>query len=409
MEQVLLKRVGKIDPISSEAYGYEALRAACLDPDAVIPAITASGLRGRGGAGFPTGSKWAMVKEVEADQKYIVCNADEGKPGTNKDRVLLCGDPHAVLEGMAIAGIAVGADQGVLYIRAEYPYVHTILRKAIQDAEEHGFLGENIMGTGKRFFAQVRTGQGAYICGEETALLESIEGKRGETRTKPPYPTTAGLWGKPTVINNVETMACVPVAFQLGADYKKTGTEKCPGTKLFTVSGHVNRPGVYEAPHGITIGELLDMAGGMRDGKAVKAVQTGGCSGPIVGADKLSVPMTIEDCAANGCTLGTGDLMFLDDSVNFVDLAHNITEFYAGESCGKCIPCRWGLKKLTEMLADLLKGTLGEEDIPELEAVAQHASQGAFCPLGAAGPAPLLSILQNFRADFAAGIGKGGA
>lgn len=408
MEQILLKRIGKLDPISSREYaamgGYKALKRAAEEPDSIIPAVKLSGLRGRGGAGFPAGQKWEMVKAEASDKKYIVGNADEGEPGTNKDRVLLCGDPHAVLEGMAIAGIAVGADEGVLYIRAEYPYVHTILRKAIADAEKEGFLGDNIMGTGRCFHVEVRTGQGAYICGEETALLESIEGKRGETRIKPPYPTSVGLWGKPTVINNVETMACVPVCYTMGEEYRKYGTEKCPGTKLFTISGHVEKPGVYEAPLGITIGELLELAGGMKDGKALKAIQTGGCSGPIVGADKLSVPMAIEECAANGCSLGTGDLMFVAEGTNLVDLCQNIVEFYAGESCGKCVPCRWGLKKLNGMLKDMLAGRLGKESIGELSALADHTSRCALCPLGAAGPAPLQSVLKNFYDEFVADL-----
>lgn len=400
MEKLLLKRVGKIDPLSSDEYGYEILKKAVLDPDSIIPAITASGLRGRGGAGFPTGQKWAMVREVESDQKYIVCNADEGEPGTNKDRVLLCGDPHAVLEGMAIAGIAVGATRGVLYIRAEYPYVHTILRRTIADAEEKGYLGKNLLNSGLDFSVEVRTGQGAYICGEETALLESIEGRRGETRSKPPYPTTAGLWGKPTVINNVETMACVPICLEFGEEYKNYNT------KLFTISGHVEKPGVYEMPMGTTIGGLLELAGGMQGGKKLKAVQTGGCSGPIVGVDKLDVPMTIEACAENGCSLGTGDLMFIAEGTNFVDLCRNITDFYARESCGKCIPCRLGLKKLVEMLDDMLEGSLGSDAIDELEELANHTSRCAYCALGAAGPAPLLSILKNFRAEFTAELSR---
>ncbi len=307
---------------------------------------------------------------------------------------------------MALAGIAVGADHGVLYIRAEYPYVHTILRKAIADAEENGFLGEDVCGSGKKFTVEVRTGQGAYLCGEETALLESIEGRRGETRMKPPYPTSAGLWGKPTVINNVETMASAVIACELGEGYRRYGTEKCPGTKLFTISGHVEKPGVYEAPLGITIGELLEMAGGMRDGKKLLAIQTGGASGPIVRPDKLDVPMAIEECAAAGCSLGTGDLMFLDEDTNLIDLCRNITEFYAGESCGKCVPCRYGLPKLAEMLAQMLDGELGEEDVQELSDLADHTSRCALCPLGAAGPAPLQAVLKNFRGEFVAQLAR---
>ncbi len=405
-EQWLLKRVGKVDPVSSLSYaaegGYEMLRKAASDPDSIIPAVTASGLRGRGGAGFPTGQKWQMVKDEKPGQKYIVCNADEGEPGTNKDRVLLCNDPHSVLEGMALAGIAVGADHGVLYIRAEYPYVHTILRKAIADAEEHGFLGDDVCGSGLKFTVEVRTGQGAYLCGEETALLESIEGKRGETRMKPPYPTSAGLWGCPTVINNVETMAASVVAYELGEGYRKYGTEKCPGTKLFTISGHVEKPGVYEAPLGITIRELLEMAGGMKDGSTLKAIQTGGSSGPIVRPDKLDVPMAIEECQAAGCSLGTGDLMFLDEDTNLVDLCRNIVEFYGGESCGKCVSCRLGLPKLAQMLQDMMDGKLGVDDIDELSDMADHTSRCALCPLGAAGPTPLQAVLQNFREEFIA-------
>ncbi len=411
-EQWLMARIGKVDPVSSESYasmgGYEMLKKALDDPAAIIGIVTASGLRGRGGAGFPTGQKWQMVKDEANPQKYIVCNADEGEPGTNKDRLVLENDPHSVLEGMAIAGVAVGADRGVIYVRAEYPYIYKTLCEAVADAEEHGYLGMNMMGSGINFSIEVKSGEGAYLCGEETALLESIEGKRGETRSKPPYPTSAGLWGCPTVINNVETMADIPIVMRVGDEYTKVGTEKCPGTKLFTISGNVEKPGVYEAPMGTTIRELLDMAGGMKDGSEVYAIQTGGCSGPIVGPDKLDVAMAIEECQAAGCSMGTGDLMFLNKDTNLVDLCRNITDFYAGESCGKCVPCRLGLHQLVVMLDEMMAGKIGAESVDELSDLADHTSRCALCPLGAAGPAPLQAVLKNFRADFIADIaGKG--
>lgn len=395
MEQVklLLRHTGQIDPISAESYasvgGYEALKKAISAPAGICDTIKASGLRGRGGAGFPVGVKWEVTRNTQAEQKYIVCNADEGEPGTNKDRVLLSTVPHTVLEGMAIAGAAVGATKGFLYLRAEYPYVRDILEKAIADARKCGYLGKNLFGSGVDFDIELRTGQGAYICGEETALLASIEGKRGEPRLKPPFPGVSGLWGMPTVINNVESMANIPVILNFGAEeYRKYGTETCPGTKLFTLSGSVCKPGVYEFPVGITMGELLEYAGGVCDGKKLKAIQTGGASGPVIPAELLDTPMDIESCAAVGASFGTGDLMFIDEDTDLKDLARNLAGFFASESCGKCTPCRLGTRRMEQLIQ--------EGKAEELERLCEYMRVSALCGLGQAAPLPVLSLLKIF-------------
>lgn len=408
MEQVrlLLKYAGKIDPILAGAYaaagGYDALKRAAAAPEEICGVVKASGLRGRGGAGFPVGVKWDITRNTQAAQKYIVCNADEGEPGTNKDRVLLSQIPHAVLEGMAIAGIAVGATKGFLYLRAEYPYVRDVLLKAIEDARNCGYLGKNLFGSGLDFDVELRTGQGAYICGEETALLASIEGKRGEPRLKPPFPGVSGLWGCPTVINNVESMANVPLILNLGAEeYRRYGTEKCPGTKLYTLSGSICNPGVYEFPVGVTIRELFEKAGGgCPGGKKLKAIQTGGASGPIVSPELLDTPMDIESCAAVGASFGTGDLMFIDEDTDLAALGRNLAGFFAGESCGKCTPCRLGARRMEQLLGQIETGTAQADVLDELVELGQYMRTSALCGLGQAAPQPVLSLVKNFRPEL---------
>lgn len=408
----LLRLAGAIDPVSCAAYvragGYEALRKAAAAPERVCETVKASGLRGRGGAGFPVGVKWETTQAIDADQKYIICNADEGEPGTNKDRVLLSQVPHTVLEGMAIAGVAVGATKGYVYLRAEYPYVRDILLTAVKDAEANGCLGKNLFGSGLDFEVEIRTGQGAYICGEETALMESIEGRRGEPRSKPPFPGVSGLWGRPTVINNVESMANIPLIILEGPEeFRKYGTEKCPGTKLYTLSGSVQRPGVYEYPLGISMRQLFEQAGGgCRGGKRLKAIQTGGESGPIVGPKLLDTPMDIESCAAAGASLGTGDLLFLDEDVCLADLGRNIASFFAAESCGKCAPCRLGTRRMVELMEQLCRGGADADVLEELEQLGTYMQQSTFCALGQAAPVPVLSLLRNFRGELAEHLGR---
>lgn len=407
----LLKYAGKIDPVSAAEYasvgGYSALRKAVCAPDRICDLVKASGLRGRGGAGFPVGIKWSLTRDTEADRKYIICNADEGEPGTNKDRVLLTQVPHTVLEGMAIAGAAVGADKGYLYLRAEYPYARDILLKAVEDAKAHGYLGKNLFGSCVDFDIEIRTGQGAYICGEETALMESIEGRRGEPRKKPPLPGVSGLFGKPTVINNVESMANIPLIVSEGPEsFRAYGTEKCPGTKLFTLSGSINCPGVYEFPMGVTIRQLFEEVGkGCPEGKALKAIQTGGESGPIVGPELLDTPLDIESCAAAGASLGTGDLLFLDEDVCLADLGRNLASFFAEESCGKCVPCRLGSRRMEKLFGQLCCGNADEGVLDELADLAEYMKQSSFCGLGQAAPTPVLSLLQNFKPELASHIG----
>lgn len=407
----LLKYAGKIDPVSAVEYaavgGYSALQKAVAAPDIICDLVKASGLRGRGGAGFTVGIKWSLTRDTKSDQKYIICNADEGEPGTNKDRVLLSEVPHTVLEGMAIAGVAVGAAKGYLYLRAEYPYVRDILLKAVADAKEHGYLGKNLFGSCFDFDIEIRTGQGAYICGEETALMESIEGRRGEPRKKPPLPGVSGLFGKPTVINNVESMANIPLIISEGPGaFRAYGTEKCPGTKLYTLSGNINCPGVYEFPMGVTIRQLFEEVGkGCPGGKALKAIQTGGESGPIVSPALLDTPLDIESCAAVGASLGTGDLLFLDEDVCLADLGHNLMSFFAEESCGKCVPCRLGSRRMQKLFKQLCSGNANEAILDELEELAEYMKQSSFCGLGQAVPTPVLSLLHNFKTELVNHIG----
>ena len=405
--RLILKNVGKINPVSSKEYavagGYEGLKKAIAAPEAVIGAVSESGVRGRGGAGFPVGLKWKAVKDTAADQKYVVCNADESEPGSGKDRVIMSGDPHAVIEGMAICGVAVGADKGFIYIRAEYPQVHETLEEAVSDARANGYLGKGILGSKLDFDIEIRSGAGSYACGEETGLIESIEGNRGEPRLRPPYPAVAGLWGMPTVVNNVETLANIPLIMRIGADgYRKVGTETCPGTKLFTLSGNIVNPGVYEFPMGVTMRRLFEeVGGGCPNGKKLKGIQVGGsASGAFVTPDRLDVPLDIERCAAAGMSLGTGSLMFFDEDADVIELCRGCMEFFADETCAKCTPCRYGNKRIADILGVILSGKGRMGDIEKLGKLSDYVSKNSLCGLGQAAPTPVLSALRNFRDDY---------
>jgi NADH-quinone oxidoreductase subunit F len=402
--RLILKNIGKINPISSKEYavagGYEGLKKAIAAPEAVIVTVSESGARGRGGAGFPVGLKWKTVKESTADQKYVVCNAAEGEPGTGKDRVILSGDPHAVIEGMTICGVAVGADKGFIYLRAEYLEVRETLEKAVSDAHVNGYLGKRMLGSKLDFDIEIRSGAGSYACGEETGLLESMEGQRGEPRLKPPYPALAGLWGRPTVINNVETLANIPLIMRIGANgYRKVGTKKCPGTKLFTLSGNIINPGVYELPMGVTMRRLFEeVGGGCPNGKRLKGVQVGGsAAGVFVTPNMLDTPLDVESCAAAGMPLGTGNLRFLDEDADVIELCRDCMAFFADESCGKCTPCRYGNKRIADILDGILSGKGSRTDIEKLGKLADYVSRNSLCGLGQAAPMPVLSALRNFR------------
>ena len=406
--RLILRNVGKSDPVSSIQYavagGYDGLKIAIAAPETVIGAVSASGVRGRGGAGFPVGLKWKTVKESTADQKYVVCNAGEGEPGTAKDRVIMSGDPHAVIEGMAICGVAVGADKGFIYLRAEYPQVRKTLEKAVADARANGFLGKGILGSKLDFDIEIRSGAGSYVCGEETGLIESIEGNRGEPRLKPPYPAVAGLWGRPTVVNNVETLANIPVIMGIGAEgYRKVGTEACPGTKLFTLSGNIVNPGVYEFPMGVTMRRLFEeVGGGCPKGKKLKGIQVGGsAAGVFVTPEMLDTALDMESCAAAGMSLGTGNLLFFDEDADVIELCRGCMAFFAEQSCGKCTPCRNGNKRIADLLCGISSGQGSRADVETLEALSVYVSRNSLCGLGQAAPLPVLSTLRHFRDDYA--------
>ena len=406
--RVVLSKEGEISPIFTSEYvkagGYQGLKKALEAPEKIIAIIKASGLRGRGGAGFPAGLKLSFSANTPADQKYIVCNADEGEPGTNKDRIIMAGVPHRLFEGMAIAGLAVGADKGYIYLRAEYPYVAETLDRALADARENGYIGSNIMNSGKNFDIEVFTGAGAYVCGEETALLDSMEGKRGEPRFKPPFPGVAGLWGKPTIINNVETLSNFPAILVNGPEWYRTmGTEKCPGTKLFTLCGNISNPGVYEFPIGVTIRSLFEeVGGGCPGGKKLFAIQTGGASGNIIPASLLDTHLDIESCAAAGATFGAGDLMFMDEDCCLLDVLENLMEFFEEESCGKCTPCREGTTRLLELVRKFKNGTAKEGDRELMVELGNlMVDGGCLCGMGQASPSPILSAVRFFPEEFA--------
>lgn len=411
--RVVLKNVGLIDPESIEDYiahdGYTALGIALQKkPDEVISIIIESGLQGRGGAGFPTGIKWGFVNKTYGNKKYVVCNADESEPGTFKDRVVLEGDPHAIIEAMLIAAHAVGADEGYIYIRGEYQLAIDRVETAIKQAKEYGFLGENIFGSNLNFKIHVHAGAGAYICGEETALIESIEGKRGEPRSRPPYPTTNGLWGKPTLVNNVETLANIPAIIRNGPEwYRKLGTPSSPGTKVYTILGNVNVTGLIEVPMGITLREVVSIyAKGMKSG-SFKLAQTGGSSGSIIPASLQDTPMDFESFKKAGVSLGSGALLICNDEVCIVDLAKVLLNFFRVESCGKCTPCRIGTKRAYDILTDISQGKGTLENLEELLTLNKEMLELSNCGLGQTAGVPLRDMLNYFRAEVEAHIRLG--
>ena len=407
-KRIALKNCGIINPEDIDEYiafdGYLALEKVLSDmkPEEVIETIKNSGLRGRGGAGFPTGKKWELTRESEGKQKYVVCNADEGDPGAFMDRSILEGDPHSVLEAMAIAAYAIGADKGYIYVRAEYPIAVERLKIAINQAREYGILGKNIFGKNFNFDIEIRLGAGAFVCGEETALLESIEGRRGQPRVKPPYPATAGLWGKPTLINNVETYANIAQIILKGADwYSSIGTKNSKGTKVFALGGNVNNIGLVEVPMGTTLREIVyDIGGGIPNGREFKAAQTGGPSGGCIPKEHLDTPIDYESLKQIGSMMGSGGLIIMDDTKCMVCLAKFYLEFTVSESCGKCTPCRIGTKRMLEILTRLCNGEGEEFDIYRLEKLASNIQKASICGLGQSAPNPVISTLKYFREEF---------
>jgi len=400
----LLHRVGVVDPGSETAYqaqdGYVALRRALeIGPQAVIEAVTAAKLMGRGGAAFPTGRKWAAVAAQPANPKYVVCNADESEPGTFKDRVLLEGDPYAVIEAMTITGFAIGANQGYLYLRGEYPEAEHVVATAIARARGTGLLGPDILGSGFAFDIELRRGAGAYICGEETALFESIEGKRGEPRNKPPFPVEVGLFGKPTVVNNVETLVNIPLLLRLGGEaYARIGTEGSTGPKLFCLSGHVARPGTYEVEFGATLRDLIELGGGVAGTGEIRAILLGGAAGVFVGPDSLDLPLTFEATRAAGATLGSGVIMVFDTSVDLVDTLRRIAQFFRDESCGQCVPCRVGSVRQEELLARLAAGSpvrSRDDELILLREIGQAMRDASICGLGQTASSAIESALRQ--------------
>ncbi len=407
-ERIALKNCGSIDPEKIEDYlavdGYKALEKVLkeMTQDEVIEEITKSGLRGRGGAGFPTGKKWLFTKNAEGTQKYVVCNADEGDPGAFMDRSILEGDPHSVIEAMMIAGYAVGANKGYIYVRAEYPIAVHRFQVAIDQAREKGILGKNIFETDFEFDLSIRLGAGAFVCGEETALLESIEGRRGQPRLKPPFPANKGLWECPTLINNVETYANIPKIILNGADwYSSIGTETSKGTKVFALGGNVKNIGLVEVPMGTTLREIVyDIGGGIPNGRKFKAAQTGGPSGGCIPAEYLDKPIDYESLKEIGSMMGSGGLIVMDDTKCMVNLAKFYLGFTVSESCGKCNPCRIGTKRMYEILEKLTNGEGTLEDIDKLERLAKTVASSSVCGLGQSAPNPVISTLKYFREEF---------
>ena len=410
--RVVLRNCGKINPENIEDYiaedGYQALAKVLTDiePDEVISTVKASGLRGRGGAGFPTGMKWGFTRDSEGDVKYLVCNADEGDPGAFMNRSVLEGDPHSVIEGMIIAAYAIGAGQGYIYCRAEYPIAVRTLNIAIEQARAYGLLGEHIFGTDFSFDLEVRMGAGAFVCGEETALLGSIEGKRGEPRPRPPFPAVKGLFGKPTNINNVESYANIPQIILRGADwFSSMGTEKSKGTKTFALAGDVKRTGLIEVPFGITLREIVfDVGGGIKGDRKFKAVQTGGPMGGCLPEEYLDLPVDYEQLTKAGSIMGSGGMVVMDDETCMVDIARFFMEFIQGESCGKCTPCRVGTRRMLEILTRICNGEGRDGDIELLEELCVEIRQDSLCGLGQGAPNPVVSTLKHFRDEYEAHI-----
>ena len=410
--RVALRNCGVINPENIEEYiaydGYSAL-GKCLTeytPEQVIGIIKDSGLRGRGGGGFPTGRKWELAAMNKADQKYVCCNADEGDPGAFMDRSVLEGDPHAVLEAMAIAGYAIGASQGYIYVRAEYPIAVKRLNIAIKQAKELGLLGKNIFESGFDFDVEIRLGAGAFVCGEETALMTSIEGNRGEPRPRPPYPAVKGLFGKPTILNNVETYANIPQIILKGADwFASMGTEKSKGTKVFALGGKINHTGLVEIPMGTTLREIVeDIGGGIPNGKKFKAAQTGGPSGGCIPAELIDTPIDYDNLISIGSMMGSGGLIVMDEDNCMVDIAKFFLDFTVDESCGKCSPCRIGTKRLHEILEKITSGNGTLEDLDKLEELCYYIKDNALCGLGQTAPNPVLSTLKRFREEYVAHV-----
>lgn len=410
--RVVLSNCGKIDPFNIEDYiaedGYMALAKVVTEmtPEGVIDEVLQSGLRGRGGAGFPTGKKWQFARQNPGEVKYVICNADEGDPGAFMNRRVLESDPHAVVEGMIIAAYAIGATQGYIYCRAEYPLAVKTLNVAIQQAREFGFLGKNILGSDFSFDLEVRMGAGAFVCGEETALMNSIEGRRGEPRPRPPFPAVRGLWGKPSNINNVETYANVPRIIQHGAQwYSSLGTETSKGTKTFALAGDVNNTGLIEVPLGITIREVVfDVGGGIKDGKGFKAVQIGGPAGGCLPTQYLDYPIDYESLRSAGAMMGSGGLVVMDDETCMVDIARFFMDFIQDESCGKCVPCRVGTRRMLDILERICDGKGQESDIDTLEELCREVGSTSLCGLGQGAPNPVATTLKYFRDEYEAHI-----
>lgn len=410
--RIALRNCGNINPEHIDEYiqndGYSALGKVLTEmkPQEVIQLLLDSGLRGRGGAGFPTGLKWKFAAAAQNDQKYVCCNADEGDPGAFMDRSVLEGDPHSVLEAMAIAGYAIGSNQGYIYVRAEYPIAVKRLNIAIKQAKEYGLLGNNIFGTGFDFDIEIRLGAGAFVCGEETALMTSIEGKRGEPRPRPPFPANKGLFGNPTILNNVETLANVPVIINKGPQwFNKIGTEKSKGTKVFAVGGKINNTGLIEIPMGMTLREVIyDIGGGIPNDKAFKAAQTGGPSGGCIPAEHLDIQIDYDNLVAIGSMMGSGGLIVMDEDNCMVDIAQFFLGFTVDESCGKCPPCRIGTRRMLEMLEKITDGNGEDGDIEKLERLAYSIKEAALCGLGQTAPNPVLSTLRYFRDEYKAHI-----
>lgn len=410
--RIALRNCGVINPEQIDEYiardGYAALGKVLTEmtPQQVIDVILASGLRGRGGAGFPTGRKWALAAANQADQKYVCCNADEGDPGAFMDRSVLEGDPHAVLEAMAIAGYAIGASQGYIYVRAEYPIAVKRLQIALDQAHEYGLLGDNIFDTGFHFDIKLRLGAGAFVCGEETALMASIEGKRGEPHPRPPYPAVKGLYGKPTILNNVETYANVAQIILNGAEwFSAMGTEKSKGTKVFALGGKINHTGLVEVPMGTTLREIVEeIGGGIPGGKKFKAAQTGGPSGGCIPASHLDIKIDYDNLLEIGSMMGSGGLIVMDETTCMVDIAKFFLEFTVDESCGKCTPCRIGTKRLLEILDKITRGNGTMEDIDKMEELCYYIKENALCGLGQTAPNPVLSTLRFFRDEYVAHV-----
>jgi len=411
-QRIVLQRAGIIDPTNIEDYilhdGYQAIGKILseMTPKEVIEEIKASGLRGRGGAGFPTGTKWGFVAGVKQDKKYVICNADESEPGTFKDRLILEGDPHSILEAMMIAAYAVGADEGYIYVRGEYTLAQERLKIAIDQAHQMGLLGKNIFGSNFNFELHIHSGAGAYICGEETALLESIEGHRGEPRPRPPYPTTVGLFGKPTLVNNVETLANIAPIIRNGAKwYRSFGTPSSPGTKVYTILGNVNVTGLIEVPMGITLREVITIyAKGMKHNATFKMAQTGGSSGSIIPASLQDTPMDFDSFQKAGVALGSGALLICDDNNCVVDLAKVLQNFFRNESCSKCNPCRIGNERAYSILENISQGTGTMQDLDDLMMISKNLNELSNCGLGQTAGTPVKDVLTHFRAEVEAHI-----